>query len=641
MFYKTNNWLLIVSALFIFSSCFLDPQGRKDSTFNTNLLDSTGSNTVYQSCPQADTLPVGCTCDDSDGPVVITCQDCNAIEYDQNLCTCDSGVIECNGTVVVDPDFVSTPSFSPFGGTFASAQSVSISSATSGASIYYTTNGTDPACGVGTQYSSPISVSTGTTVKAIACMSGMGDSNIAQASYVISMSTVANPVLLPAAGTYASATSVAMSSGTSGATIYYRTDGVNPACGSGTVYSSAVTFSSSTTFKSIACKSGMADSSVITSVYKIKKFTYQGDEGWIPSPYIYTSGANSFFFTSGKFNSDTKTDIFGTLKTFSATSYLPRGWFSSGSVLTSLSSPGGGVTISNGGGFSGDDFSAVSGFVTGDFNGNGFDDIAAVGIKNGDSFFSYQEYPQIFVKDIDGNFPWDNFHSAYNTSSPLFEDIRGHTLAGKFNNDSRADIIVLKKPNSITYEFWAFYAETGATATSFDDPMKLTVTVSPSGTIYSGQIYDVVSADFNNDGKTDIAGIYRVSTTESKILVWINNGAGGFTVSPNGWWSGAVNQSYTSGRVIAGDFNGDGKKDLAAALYDASCSYKTKLIVWLSTGSSFASPVTWWESGCNGYNPASIKGFVSGNFDGDNDDDIMGFYNYGTTVRAHVWLSTE
>jgi hypothetical protein len=51
---------------------------------------------------------------------------------------------------------VATPTFSPGGGSYASAQNVSISTATAGATIVYTTDGTTPT--YGTVYSSPPSV---------------------------------------------------------------------------------------------------------------------------------------------------------------------------------------------------------------------------------------------------------------------------------------------------------------------------------------------------------------------------------------------------------------------------------------------------------------------------------------------------
>lgn len=80
---------------------------------------------------------------------------------------------------------VATPTFSPAAGSYGSSQSVTISSATSGASIKYTTNGTDASRTVGTSYSSPITVSSNQTVKAIAYKDYYVDSAVASAAYVV------------------------------------------------------------------------------------------------------------------------------------------------------------------------------------------------------------------------------------------------------------------------------------------------------------------------------------------------------------------------------------------------------------------------------------------------------------------------
>jgi len=79
---------------------------------------------------------------------------------------------------------VEAPSFSPAGGTYTSAQTVSISCATSGATIRYTTNGSEPTA-ASTQYTAPIRVSSTTTIKAKAFKSGINDSATASAAYTI------------------------------------------------------------------------------------------------------------------------------------------------------------------------------------------------------------------------------------------------------------------------------------------------------------------------------------------------------------------------------------------------------------------------------------------------------------------------
>jgi hypothetical protein len=77
------------------------------------------------------------------------------------------------------------PTFSPPAGGYGSAQSVTISTTTVGASIRYTTDGSTPTSSVGTVYVSPVSVSSSLTLKAIAYKSGMTDSTVASAAYTI------------------------------------------------------------------------------------------------------------------------------------------------------------------------------------------------------------------------------------------------------------------------------------------------------------------------------------------------------------------------------------------------------------------------------------------------------------------------
>ena len=79
---------------------------------------------------------------------------------------------------------VATPTFSPAPGTFTSAQNVTISCTTSGATIHYTTDGSTPTTSSST-YSSAISVSATTTIKAMAVKSGMNNSDVATATYTI------------------------------------------------------------------------------------------------------------------------------------------------------------------------------------------------------------------------------------------------------------------------------------------------------------------------------------------------------------------------------------------------------------------------------------------------------------------------
>ncbi len=164
---------------------------------------------------------------------------------------------------------VATPTFSPEAGTYTETQSVTVSCATEGAEIHYTTDGSTPTASSST-YSSAITVNETTTIKAIAVKEGMTDSTVASATYTINIppQTVATPAFSPEAGTYTEAQNVTISCATEGAEIHYTTDGSTPTASSST-YSSAITVNETTTIKAIAVKDGMTNSSVASATFTI------------------------------------------------------------------------------------------------------------------------------------------------------------------------------------------------------------------------------------------------------------------------------------------------------------------------------------------------------------------------------------
>jgi carbohydrate binding protein with CBM56 domain/chitobiase/beta-hexosaminidase-like protein len=79
---------------------------------------------------------------------------------------------------------VATPTFSPAAGSYPTAQSVTLATATAGASIRYTLDGSTPTAS-STLYTGPINVASSTTVSAIGVATGVSSSAVASASYAI------------------------------------------------------------------------------------------------------------------------------------------------------------------------------------------------------------------------------------------------------------------------------------------------------------------------------------------------------------------------------------------------------------------------------------------------------------------------
>jgi len=179
--------------------------------------------------------------------------------------------MEVYGTQGGTVQTVATPAITPATGTYTAAQTVTISDSTAGATIRYTTDGSTPTATTGTVYSGAFTVASTATVKAIAYKSGMNNSSVVTSVITINsvVETVATPAITPATGTYTAAQTVTISDSTAGATIRYTTDGSTPTATTGTVYSGAFDVASTATVKAIAYKSGMNNSSVVTSTITI------------------------------------------------------------------------------------------------------------------------------------------------------------------------------------------------------------------------------------------------------------------------------------------------------------------------------------------------------------------------------------
>ena len=94
-------------------------------------------------------------------------------------------------SIVVTTSGVTAPTFTPAAGSYSDAQTVTLASTTTGAKIYYTTDGTEPSYSNGTLYSTPISVSYSQTIKAIAYLDDTHSlySDVTSARYVIGTQT--------------------------------------------------------------------------------------------------------------------------------------------------------------------------------------------------------------------------------------------------------------------------------------------------------------------------------------------------------------------------------------------------------------------------------------------------------------------
>jgi sugar lactone lactonase YvrE len=154
------------------------------------------------------------------------------------------------------------PVISLASGTYVGPQTVTLTTASNGVSLYYTTNGAPPNVN-STKYAGPITVSSSETLSVIAAGTGYTSSSVVTATYYISAPPSA-PTFSPAAGNYNNAVPITLSDSGSNATFYYTLDGSTPTTSS-TKYSGSIPMHSGQTINAIATIPGYSGVSPVGS----------------------------------------------------------------------------------------------------------------------------------------------------------------------------------------------------------------------------------------------------------------------------------------------------------------------------------------------------------------------------------------
>ncbi len=158
------------------------------------------------------------------------------------------------------------PTFSPSPGTYYAPTTVTITDATPGALIYYSTTGfpstSSPSC------SSPcqVTISTTSTLRAMAAGNGISPSGTTTGAYTIAANT---PTFSPASGPYSSPLSVTISDSTSGVTIYYAINGFPTTSSPSCANPCTISLTQSATVRAIAAATGISQSNVAVATYTV------------------------------------------------------------------------------------------------------------------------------------------------------------------------------------------------------------------------------------------------------------------------------------------------------------------------------------------------------------------------------------
>jgi len=160
-----------------------------------------------------------------------------------------------------------------------------------------------------------------------------------------------------------------------------------------------------------------------------------------------------------------------------------------------------------------------------DFNGDGIPDVAVTSVFQGTT---------ILLGNGDGTF-------RSGASLPASFD---WLVAGDFNGDGKQDLGV------------ATSSSVGIMLGDGDG------TFQPISFLRSGYTQYLLAADFNADGKLDLAAVGASPGGNTIVSVYLGNGDGTLQSKKNFWVRGAA----SPGGLVAADFNGDGRVDLAVSL---------------------------------------------------------------------------
>ncbi|MGA3345971.1 MAG: chitobiase/beta-hexosaminidase C-terminal domain-containing protein [Terracidiphilus sp.] len=246
---------------------FTPPAGPYTTTQSVTLSSATSPSATIYYTTDGSTPTTGSTVFSISNPIVVSPPETVKAIATATGYAAPSAVASATYSYGASP--AATPVFSIAAGTYTSAQSVTISDATPGSRICYTTNGSAPTSS-STQYTGAIAVSSSETIHAIAVAAGYTVSSTATATYTIIPPVAPAPAFSVSAGTYTSPQAIIISDAIPGAAIYYTFDGTTPTTSS-SQYAGSIAVSVNTTVQAIAVAAGYTNSAAASSTYIINK----------------------------------------------------------------------------------------------------------------------------------------------------------------------------------------------------------------------------------------------------------------------------------------------------------------------------------------------------------------------------------
>ncbi|WP_163506828.1 RICIN domain-containing protein [Fodinicola acaciae] len=237
--------------------------------------------------------------------------------------------------------------------------------------------------------------------------------------------------------------------------------------------------------------------------------------------------------------------------------------------------------------------------VQGDFDGDGHADIAMFREGAGRTI-------SLYLLLSDGN-RYNAFPAVWTSDANAFPLSTARVVAGDVDNDGKTDIIVQNAGTNNNWQALVFTAKTG-----FKTPTVWTTAAAGNSWAQSTPLI----ADIDGDHNADLVSVRSAGTCRTAIDVYPSTGSG-FGSPTTIYDSGAGNYCWEKNKPVVADVNGDGKDDIVS-LYEYGPS-DTGYNVFLSNGSTLTQS-SWLRR--QGALDLSVMTLLAGDYDGDGKSDV-------------------
>ncbi|MFJ5095553.1 FG-GAP-like repeat-containing protein [Streptomyces sp. NPDC088557] len=235
----------------------------------------------------------------------------------------------------------------------------------------------------------------------------------------------------------------------------------------------------------------------------------------------------------------------------------------------------------------------------------------------------------------------DGYAVLHDRGSLVVYDAKGQSLWSSgtavrhdYDNDGRSDI-------AAWYDYADGHAAVHTMLTDFDGKFRTPLESYKSAVgSWLPQNMKTVTGDFNGDGHGDMATLYAYESTRTvRLFTALGQKGGGFGAPFPSWTSQPNSWSLPGMSLLAGDFNGDGRDDVAV-WYDYADGHDTLFTFTTNVRGGFNAPFPSHTLQAGRWNTNDSK-FVTGDFDGDGRDDLGALYGYPDgSVKMHTFLTS-